>query len=228
MNYQKIYDQIIERAKNRQLEGYIEKHHIIPKCLGGNNDKENIVELTAREHFLCHHILCELYPTESKLWYALFLMTIGKQKRKDKHYIISSRLYEKIKIEWQSKIKGKSKPKGFMTEELKKKISESNKGVSRNKGTKFTEEQKQNISQAKKGKSFTSQHIENLKKGIKNRKPFIKTSKQVNQYDLNGKFIKCFNSSKEADIEMGGTGNNVASCCRGRQKTAYGFKWKYE
>jgi len=54
MNYQKIYDQIIERAKNRKLEGYKEKHHIIPKCLGGPDNKENLVELTAREHFLCH------------------------------------------------------------------------------------------------------------------------------------------------------------------------------
>ena len=52
MNYQKIYNQIIERAKNRQLEGYKEKHHIIPRCLNGNNDKENLVKLTAREHFL--------------------------------------------------------------------------------------------------------------------------------------------------------------------------------
>ena len=44
MNYQKVYNQIIERAKTRQLKGYTEKHHIIPKCLGGNNDKENLVE----------------------------------------------------------------------------------------------------------------------------------------------------------------------------------------
>ena len=57
MDYQKIYDQIIERAKNRQLEGYKEKHHIIPKCVGGTNDKENLVELTAREHFFMSYII---------------------------------------------------------------------------------------------------------------------------------------------------------------------------
>ena len=44
MNYQRIYNQIIERAKTRQLEGYVEKHHIIPRCLGGLDDKENIVK----------------------------------------------------------------------------------------------------------------------------------------------------------------------------------------
>ena len=84
MDYQKIYNQIVEKAKNRMLEGYKEKHHIIPKCLGGNNDKDNLVELTAREHFLCHMLLCEIYPKEYKLKHALFLMAIGKQKVKEK------------------------------------------------------------------------------------------------------------------------------------------------
>jgi len=51
MDYQNIYSQIIERAKNHQLEGYKEKHHIIPKCMGGTDEKENIAELTAKEHF---------------------------------------------------------------------------------------------------------------------------------------------------------------------------------
>ena len=60
MNYQRIYNQIIERAKTRQLNCYKEKHHIIPRCIGGK-DINNIVELTAKEHFLCHRLLCEIY-----------------------------------------------------------------------------------------------------------------------------------------------------------------------
>jgi len=54
MNYKRIHDQIIERAKSRILEGYKERHHIIPKCMGGNNEKDNLVYLTAREHFIIH------------------------------------------------------------------------------------------------------------------------------------------------------------------------------
>jgi hypothetical protein len=57
MNYERIYNQIIERAKNRKLIGYKERHHIIPKCMGGNNNELNLVELTAREHFLCHWLI---------------------------------------------------------------------------------------------------------------------------------------------------------------------------
>ena len=51
MDYKKIHDKIIERAKNRKLEGYVEKHHIIPKCMNGTNEPNNLVDLTAREHF---------------------------------------------------------------------------------------------------------------------------------------------------------------------------------
>jgi 5-methylcytosine-specific restriction endonuclease McrA len=61
MNYQKLYDQLIERAKLRVLDGYCEKHHIVPKSLGGSNNKENIVSLTAREHFLAHWLLFKIY-----------------------------------------------------------------------------------------------------------------------------------------------------------------------
>lgn len=49
-----MYNQLIKRVKTRILEGYYEKHHIILKCMGGDNSLENLVKLTAREHFLCH------------------------------------------------------------------------------------------------------------------------------------------------------------------------------
>jgi hypothetical protein len=98
MDYQKIYAQIIEKAKTRQLEGYKEKHHVIPKCIGGTNDKKNLVELTAREHFLCHMLLCEIYPNNIKLYQALWLMSTNKNKKEGKRYKISSRVYERIKI----------------------------------------------------------------------------------------------------------------------------------
>lgn len=52
--YTKWYFNIIESAQRQEMDGYTEKHHIIPKSLGGSNDKTNIVKLTAREHFICH------------------------------------------------------------------------------------------------------------------------------------------------------------------------------
>ena len=54
--YKKWYFSIIENAKNRTyIHSKYEKHHIIPSSLGGNNSRDNIVLLTFREHFICHH-----------------------------------------------------------------------------------------------------------------------------------------------------------------------------
>jgi hypothetical protein len=122
MNYQIIYNQIIERAQKRTLEGYKEKHHILPKCLGGNDDEENLVELTAREHFLCHMLLCEIYPNNIKLYHALWMMSNVK-KRKNFQYkdFISSRQYERLKIKRSLLLKEqwykKRKEQGLIIEE---------------------------------------------------------------------------------------------------------------
>lgn len=63
MNYLKIYDSIIINCKNRYLNEsiYCEKHHVLPKCLGGNDAADNIVKVTAKEHFVLHHLLAVGY-----------------------------------------------------------------------------------------------------------------------------------------------------------------------
>ena len=55
--YQEWYNSLISNAKNRSIEGYTEKHHIIPKSMGGSNNSDNLVKLTAREHFMVRLIL---------------------------------------------------------------------------------------------------------------------------------------------------------------------------
>lgn len=58
--YTRWYYNIVNAAQNRSINGYVEKHHIIPKSLGGSNKKINIVSLTAREHFICHWLLTKM------------------------------------------------------------------------------------------------------------------------------------------------------------------------
>jgi hypothetical protein len=216
MDYQKIYNQIIERAKNRQLEGYKEKHHILPKCLGGSNDKENLVELTAREHFLCHMLLCEIYPNENKLKHALFLMAIGKQKIKEKTYIINSRIYERLKFEYSQMLTGKKQSK-----ETREKKSQSMKGHSM-----YTEEWKLKISKSNTGREITwGDKISNSLKGRK-----INWDRGVNKFiiqsDLEGNFIKEWPSISEAKRWLGS--GDIAGCLAGRSKKAGGYIWKYK
>jgi len=105
MNHLQIYSDIINNAlsKNRKKlkrddENYIyyERHHILPKCLDGGNEKENLVLLTGKEHFVCHKLLVEIFPKERGLICAYFLMcTTNNIDRRD--YKISSREYERVK-----------------------------------------------------------------------------------------------------------------------------------
>lgn len=74
MNYKKIYDSLIERSKNRVVDGYFESHHIVPRCMGGSDEKENIAELTPEEHYLAHQLLVKIYPENKKLVMAAVMM----------------------------------------------------------------------------------------------------------------------------------------------------------
>jgi len=78
---------------------YYESHHIIPRCMGGDDSKDNLILLTAREHFLCHWLLVEMYPNNSKLHYAFWGMCNQKNKHQNREYYISSRVYESAKIQ---------------------------------------------------------------------------------------------------------------------------------
>jgi hypothetical protein len=78
MNYNYHYSLLVSRARNRILEGVVERHHVIPKCLGGIDDLSNIVALTPEEHFLAHQLLCKMHPNEPKLVFAMHMMTANK------------------------------------------------------------------------------------------------------------------------------------------------------
>jgi len=82
MNYSKIYDKLIEKAKNRNIEGYCERHHIIPRCMGGSDDKENLVDLTPEEHYLAHQLLVKIYPDNLKLVKAAVMMIPSRPNNK--------------------------------------------------------------------------------------------------------------------------------------------------
>lgn len=83
--YTRIYFSIVENARLRVLpkNQYKETHHIIPRSLGGDNSSDNLVDLTAREHFICHKLLVRMTQGESrgKMACAVMLMS-GKRGSK--------------------------------------------------------------------------------------------------------------------------------------------------
>jgi hypothetical protein len=95
--YWKCYYSIIAKRKANPVTGYVEKHHIIPRSLGGNNKKENIVALTAREHFICHRLLVKMTAGKDKMKmsYAIRCL-INQENQHQQRYKITSRTYDAI------------------------------------------------------------------------------------------------------------------------------------
>lgn len=112
MDYQKIYNQLVEKAKPRGLDKgsvdfYTEVHHIIPRCLGGSNDKENLVMFSGREHYIAHMLLWKAYPDNVSLMRAAHIMssrwdnkTVGGSGGK-----VNSRVYAKLREEYSEAVK---------------------------------------------------------------------------------------------------------------------------
>lgn len=140
MNYSSIYDSLIQRARSRQLEAgiFIEKHHVIPKCIGGSDASENIVNLTPEEHYVAHQLLMKLHPGVRELAFAAHLMTThhsGKRNTNKSYGWIKKKLYgnpEGYSLPEETRIKMSKSRKGKKhSEETKRKISEANKGKKR-------------------------------------------------------------------------------------------------
>lgn len=201
MNYQRIYDQIIDQAKKesrRKGQGsYYEAHHIIPKCLGGINSKDNMILLTAREHFICHKLLVEIHPNNYRIVFAFWCMCgMRNNLTKGKRYIPSTRDYEQTRLLMSQLTTGIPK-----SEEHIRKMSESKKGKS----------------SWSKGKKFTDDHVRNNKLSQKNRR-------EVNQLTLEGEFVKTWDSISDA-VRQYGIG--ISHCLMGKQKSTKGYKWQY-
>jgi hypothetical protein len=138
VNYQKLYDRLIERAIHRSsISGYKETHHIVPKSMGGTDDHHNLVDLTAREHFIAHNCLARIYG--GREWYAVVRM--AKQCQ-----VTNSRLFEIARIKRSEEHK-KGGWKHTDAERQAKSLRQT--------GKKASPERSINISAAKKGKPLS-------------------------------------------------------------------------
>lgn len=148
MDYKLIYDQIIQRAQQEQAvralakknkTAYFEQHHIVPRCMGGRGTKENLVLLTAREHFVCHHLLWKWAVKTitndgiiAKLGYAFSCMSRVSDDQERIHY--TSYQYEAMRAAHSraSSITSLGERNPFYgkkhTQETKEKISKANTG----------------------------------------------------------------------------------------------------
>lgn len=100
MNYSKHYNLLCEKAENRILSKYFERHHIVPLCIGGEDCSANIVNLTPEEHYVAHQLLVKMYPESTGLiWAALQMSGHPNGKR------CNNKIYGWLKRRWSKNCK---------------------------------------------------------------------------------------------------------------------------
>lgn len=141
MNYLNIYNRLMmKRIKEPSPAQYTERHHIVPRCMGGSDSEDNLVTLSAKEHYVAHHLLFKHYKT-SKLAHAWFMMLRCDPNQK-RHFT--------------------AKQHEAATEAHRKALSETLKGEDNHfYGRSHTEETKRKISEANKGRAKSEQEINN-------------------------------------------------------------------
>lgn len=186
--YSKWYYSIINKAKLRVDNfGYMEKHHIIPRSLGGSRkNKDNIVSLTPKEHFICHLLLTKMttgqhqYKMLKALTMLMGVKNIGKGR-----YVANSRWYSYIRE------KNKENIDIFWTEEKRKTHSDKLKIYNKNldKNSEKEIERKRKISEAAKNKVWTKKAIitrsDNMRKSSEKRKGKPWTENRRKAYESN-------------------------------------------
>lgn len=258
--YRKVYFQIIDRARLRGLDKnkidlYVEIHHILPKCLGGTDENDNLVALTYREHIVCHKLLCKLYPDNYYLHSSIYLMLHIKIENGKKVKTFSN---SKEAEEYKLFLKTHKKP---LSEESRKKMSESHKGwspseehrrrasevhtgkiVSKetreklrkvNLGRHHTEESKRKISESRRGKKLSSdkknsKSLKGKRLGISPTKEQVEKAKQTRI--LHGGWVHTDESKRKISESLKKTNSvseHISEDIRNSLRKKFGFAVRY-
>lgn len=230
MNYKKIYNDLMlsrlllknSRIKEKTQGQYFEGHHIIPKCKGGAGistrpkNNENIVLLTAREHFLAHWLLWLIYKDrQMALAFHKMLSTTKNTKR-----IISSGGFEDARNAYRITNIGNKYGVGNkhnITEEQKQKQSKKMKG-------KFSGEK--NPFYNKKHSEESKEKMRNGRIGMTKDKIWNYKGKKIVLKENN--VVRTFDTIDEIANFIGYSKSNVKNVLAGHQKTAKGYIIIYE
>ena len=144
--YRQWYYNIIQHRLSNPASGYTERHHILPKSLGGSNNQSNLVALTAREHYVCHLLLIRMTEGNARTSmlraFNAFKMSGSKNPRN-----LTARQYQTVRLLTEGLPSWNAGKKH--SPETRAKISAARKGrQSPMKGKQFSDEAKANISTA--------------------------------------------------------------------------------
>lgn len=163
--YEEFINNILDtRGRFACGDEYHERHHIVPRCMGGSNDEDNLIDLFAREHFIAHKLLAQENPDNSKLAYAWSMMAWTKRNYQDRCEV-SPEEYEEAK------------------KKLSETLSKTRKGIPR---PPFSEEHKRKIGEANKGKIVSEETKKKMRESHKNTSEETRKKMRENHADFRG------------------------------------------
>jgi hypothetical protein len=213
------------RARGRIfVSGVHERHHIIPKSIGGSNSKNNIVYLTFREHFLAHWLLIKFTEKEDKkkMQYAFFMLTRANKHQSGR--TVTSWQYERSNQAHVEAMRGNKFSLGIPntaeykhTEEWKIEKSLSMKGNKNALGWRATEEQR----------------AQNSARNMGNKNARGNKGKRMGSLNHMSKKVLCVDTGKiygsmnEAARELNVRVSNIRRCCRNIHERTEGYQFRY-
>lgn len=239
-----IYEDFIQnildnRGRFACGEEYHERHHIVPKCMDGNDNEENLIDLYAREHFEAHRLLALENPNNNSLIYAWHMMSVMNDNEQ-RNYEITAEEYEEARIAHskacRERMAGENNPMygktsamygKHHTEETKRKLSEAKRGENNpmygrsgekapNYGKQWSEETREKFLAANSGENhwmYGKRHSEETKKKMsmarKDKKTVICTTTGA-----------VYESFAEAERQTGIYYIGILNCCKGKSKSA--------
>ena len=237
--YEYIQNILINRGRFSCGENYHERHHIVPRCLGGTDDEDNLIDLYPKEHFEAHRLLAEENPENEKLTFAWWIMSTKSSTTNDR-YICTPEEYASAKIALsnaQSKVKkelftNKENHPWFgkhHSEETKIKMRNAKLGKpSPKKGVPLSEKQKEQLRTVNLGRKWSKEQ-----------------HKKMDGRYANGNSTSCvpiycpelnesFWGLQEACDKYGFTKSNISKCLKGIRKhsgkhpvTGEKLTWQY-
>ena len=252
--YKEFIENILQTRGRFNCNGYKENHHIVPKCLGGKNSKDNLIHLYAREHFIAHRLLALENPDNYKLLFAYTSMAY-LQSDLHKRYELTPEEYEEVRIaaskahslfmKENNPFKGKT-----LSEETKLHLSKANRLLNARRIHQY--DLSGNLVKTWPGAREVSRVLNIAHSGIincanrkcKNKGGYIwryegdELSKYelesclkisqipVMQYSLEGEFIKRWDTVKEAEAAY--PNRYIRACMLGSVGEASGFIWLKE
>lgn len=209
MSYIDFIQNILDTRGRFNCDGYKERHHIVPKCMGGSNDKSNLIDLYGREHYEAHRLLAEENPNNYALTFAFWAMAnINRKKR-----CCTAEEYERARKMFSERVSGTHHHNygRSPSNETRQKMSEAQRGEKNHmygkpgvwSGKHLPEETRQKMSLA------NTQKRKVMATSIDNKESYI------------------YDSICEAARFTGAGKGHIWDCCNGNRKSARGYTWEY-